>query len=430
MMLNDISLLVTLLLLVAFSAFFTGAEVALMGLSRYRAQQWSASPTPPGRALAWLLTHPALMLGTILIAITATNYVAEAIATEWVINRLGREYIWVAIVGMAVIIILFAEIVPILYASANSDRVARIVAMPVRLTASVLAAPVWFISALGRFLGGSEWHRVGFVTVEELKALVSAESEQAELEEEEKEMLHSIFEFADKVARDIMRPLAEVISVPYTATILNTARTAIPRRLSRLPVYRGTPDRIIGVAFAKDLLLPLKAGRGDRSVTEVMRTPYAVPAGAKLSELLDEFRRRKQTLAIVVDEQGRALGLFTMEDLLEEIVGDIFDEYDLVIPAVERIGDSIIVDGRMSLGDVSELLGAELPEGRYTTIAGLLLNRLGTIPREGESAEVDDFTLTSERMDSDRIARVRISPSRTAQDLGEPHLPVGGPTHD
>ncbi len=408
MFFNDLSVFISLLLLVGLSGFFSAAEIGLMALSRYRAQQWAESPSPAGRALAWLIAHPASMLGTILIAITATNYTAEAIATSWVIERLGREHIWIAIVGGAAVVILFAEIVPILYAAANADRVARFAAFPVRLASWVLAVPVWVVSRLGGLVGGRQWRWSGLVSVEELRNIISLEGEQA-LEPEEKEMLHSIFEFADKVAKDVMVPREQIVAVPAEATLEQVAGLAIPRRLSRLPVFRENLDNILGLVFVKDLLLPLKAGKGDLTAAAVMRPIFTVPENKKISELLTEFRRRKQLLALVVEEQGRTRGLVTLEDLLEEIVGDIFDEYDLATPAVERIGEAVVVDGRMSLADAAELLGAPLPEGRYATVAGLLLHRLGTVPREGERLEVDGLTFTAARMEGHRIARVRIS---------------------
>jgi CBS domain containing-hemolysin-like protein len=365
------------------------------------------------------------MLGAMLISITAANYIGETIASDWVIERLGRDYLWVAIVGMGILVVIFGEVVPILYASANPEKVALFVALPVRFAAFLLAIPAWIISGFASLLGGGkEWLRVGLVTAEELRAMVSLESEQAPLEEEEKEMLHSIFEFADKVAGDIIVPKDRIAAVPDTATVQEAADLAADRRLSRLPVYRGNPENIIGVVFVKDLLRPLKENQHQRPVAEIMRGVFSVPAAKQLSELLTELRRRKQMLAVVVDPQGKTLGLVTMEDLLEEIVGDIFDEYDLATPAVERQGNSVVVDGRTSIEEVSEMLEATLPEGRYCTVAGLLLNRLGTIPREGESLEIDGFLFTAVRMDDHRVARVRITrlpPANPSPDIGGKH---------
>jgi len=418
MLLSDFSVLITILLLIAVSGFFSAAEISLLGLSRYRAEQWANSPTPLGRAVAWLIARPAAMLGTILITITACNYIAESIAATWVIQHLGAGRLWVAIVGMAGAVIVFAEIAPILYAAANIDRVARFVALPVRLASLILFVPRWAISAIGNLLGGKQWPPGSLITVGELRTIISLESEHAPLEEEEEEMLHAIFEFADMIAREVMTPRHNIAAVPSTATLEQVALTAIPRRVSRLPVYKGDLDHIVGVVFVKDILLPLKEGQKDRPATEVMRGYLTVPETKKVSELLEELRHRKQMLAIVVDEHRRTSGLITIEDLLEEIFGSIFDEYDLATPAVERVGDDIIVDGRMSLAEANELLDAELPEGRYATLAGLLLNRLGAVPREGERARVDDFILTVTRMDDQRIARVRIT---RAQDHPNDH---------
>jgi putative hemolysin len=415
----DISALVNIVILILLAGFFSAAEIGLISLSRFHAQRLAGTPTPPGRALAWLLHHPAVMLGTVLICITTANYVAEEIAARWVIDHLGSNWLWLAIVILSFVVILFAEIVPVLYAAANPERVARFSALPVRIASIIFWLPALFISFIGNLLGGGHWHSRGEITVDELRTIIRMPSAEAPLEEEEKEMLHSIFEFSDTLAREIMVPRERIAAIAENASVQTAAVLAGRRRISRVLVYRGDLDHLLGIVFVKDLLLPLRAGQGDLPVTSLMRPYFTVPPTLRISELLTELRRRKQMLAVVADETGRTLGLVTMEDLLEEIVGDIFDEYDLATPAALRLSDGWVVDGRMSLEEVNDLIEAELPTGRYTTIAGLLLNRLGSVPREGEKVNVDGFSLTVVRMDEHRIARVRITHREPADDSEE-----------
>lgn len=406
---HTFAILIDIVLLIICSGFFSAAEIGLLSMPRFRAQQWARIPTPVGRALSWLLERPAPTLGTILIITTTANYFAEEIAATWVIHTLGPQYVWVAIVALSVPVIFLAEVTPILYAAANPERVAHAVAVPVRLAAFVLAIPAAIVSSIGNLLGGGQWYRGRGMTVAELRTIIRMEGEDAPLEEEEKEMLHSIFEFADTLVKDVMVARSDIAAVPETASIQEAALVAGSRRISRLPVFRGDLDHMLGLVFVKDLLMPLEQGHGGDPVTGIIRPAFSISADRQLSEVLNEFRRRKQMIAIVVDAAGKTVGLITIEDILEEIVGDIFDEYDLATPAVEWVRGEWIVDGRMSITELNELLAAELPEGRYTTVAGLLLSRLGSVPRESEKIEVDGFTFTVVRMDDHRVARVRIT---------------------
>jgi CBS domain containing-hemolysin-like protein len=304
-----------------------------------------------------------------------------------------------------------AEVVPITYAAANAERVARAVARPVGAANWLLFLPSralgFLAERLANLLGGKP-HPESPVTEGEIRAIVDLQTAAGGLEEEEKVMIHSIFEFGDTVAREVMVPRTQMVALPDTATIREAAAASTEHRLSRLPVYRRDLDDIVGVVYAKDLLPRLVAGKREEAVTSVMKPPFIVPETRKLSDLLTDFRRLRKTVAIIVDEYGGAAGLVTREDLLEEVVGDIWDEYDVVRPAVERVGeDEFVLDGKTSIDEASEALGVELPEGEYDSVAGLLYSRLGVVEVAGESVTVNGVAFTIEQLDGRRIARVR-----------------------
>jgi len=399
-------LLIGLLLLV--TGLFSAAEISFLSLGRYRARRMSGSGS--WAVIEKLLSRPATTLGVILVAITAMNYAAEAIAASWVITR-AHLPVWTAIAGMAVLVIIFAEAVPISYAAANPERVARAAAAPVWVVSGVMSVPAralgFVAERLVRLFGGYPRPEEP-VTEGEIRALVDLQVETGALEEEEKAMIHQIFEFGDKVAREVMVPRTEVVAVEETATASEAGKVATDHRLSRLPVYRGDLDNLIGLVHVKDVLPLLASGQGEAPVTSVMSRLFRVPETKHLSDLLIDFRRHHRTLAVVVDEYGGTAGLVTLEDLLEEVVGDIYDEYDEVRPEVELIEEGVIaLDGRLSVDEASQAIGVALPEGQYDSLAGLLYSHLGVVPEVGQQVELEEVTLVVEVLDIHRIARVR-----------------------
>jgi putative hemolysin len=404
---RDLAIVGVLAALLATSGLFSAAEMSFLALGRYRARRVSAGR--PGVIIDKLIGSPAMTLSAILVTITALNYTAEAVATSWVVVH-GLP-VWVAIVVVGTVLVIFAEVVPISYAAANAERVARALAVPVWIVSALVSLParvVGFVAErLVRAVGGHPAPREP-VTEGEIRAIVDLQAETGALEEEEKMMIHQIFAFGDKVAREVMVPRTDVKAIPETATASEASELAAAHRVSRLPVYRGDLDKIVGLVHVKDVLPLIASGKGGAGVTSVMRPAFRVPETKRLSDLLTDFRRLRRTLAIVVDEYGGTAGLVTLEDLLEEVVGDIYDEYDVVRPAVERLPNgALAVDGRMSIGEASEALGVVLPDGDYDSLGGLLYSHLGMVPRLGQSVALEGVTLTVDELDGHRITRVR-----------------------
>lgn len=400
-------------LLLLLSGFFSATEIAILSVSKHRLRRFLDRGLKSAQAMDALLQHPAVLFTTILVSITALNYCSETIAASWVIRRLGHDHLWVAIAGMTVLVLICAEFTPISYAAANPEKVALLSARAVRVFTWILFPIVrvvsWVSRGLAWILGARDRKLLPQVTEEELKTIVSMEAEQGVLEEEEKEMIHSIFEFGDQVVREVMVPRTDMICIEDTGTVQEAANLTLAHRFSRLPVYQGELDHMVGVVHVKDLLPYLHSHQPETPVSQAMRPPYFVPESKRVSELLREFRIHQQSLAIILDEYGGTAGLVTIEDLLEEIVGEIFDEYDVEQPLVERPdAHSLVVDGKMSMEEASKLVEQDLPTGEFDTIAGLLYSQLGRVPERGDRVSLDGLIFVAEQVEGHRIVKVRI----------------------
>jgi putative hemolysin len=268
-----------------------------------------------------------------------------------------------------------------------------------------------------------------FVTEEEIRTMADVAAEEDVIEREERKLIHSIFEFGDTVVREVMLPRPDIIAVEADETIEKAIDSAIEGGYSRLPAYEGSTDDIIGLVYLKDLVQRGRAREGDQPVRVALREAKFVPEQKRVAELLNEMQTEHFHMAIVVDEHGGTAGLVTLEDLLEEIVGEIADEYDVAAPTFEYLPDGALrVPGRTPIDDVSEELGIELPDTEWDTVAGLVFNLLGKVPDEGECVNFKRIELCAEKVQGRRIASVVIRrrdetgevPIVPPDDLGEP----------
>ena len=251
-----------------------------------------------------------------------------------------------------------------------------------------------------------------FVTEAEILTMADVAAQEASIETEERELIHSIFEFGDTVVREVMVPRPDMVAVEADATVDEAIRVAIAAGKSRLPAYDDTTDNIIGLVFLKDLVTRSGSGEGNEPVRQMLRPAHFVPESKRVAELLRQMQTEKFHMAIVIDEHGGTAGLVTMEDLLEEIVGEITDEYDVDEPQIERLpGGALRVPGRTPIDEVNELLGDELPQGEWDTVGGLVFDALGHVPIEGECARANGLEFCAERVQGRRIVSVRITPT-------------------
>ncbi|MBA3552043.1 MAG: HlyC/CorC family transporter [Actinobacteria bacterium] len=304
----------------------------------------------------------------------------------------------------------------------HSDRAALGLAPVVWFLGRVMAYPTRLLIGLANILLPGKGLKQGpFVSEEEIRQLAEAGHEEGSIEEAEKELIHSIFEFGDTLVREVMVPRLDIVAADVNSDQRLVLDLILRHGYSRIPVFHGSVDEIVGIVYAKDLLRHLHAGKGDVPLETIMREPYFVPETKKLAELLKEMQQRAVHIAVVFEEHGSTAGLVTIEDLLEEIVGEIADEYDREEPQMESLNDHTYrVSGRFPIDDLNEYLSVDLPHDEWDTVAGLMYGILGSVPTQGETVSFANLTFTAERVQGRRIAKVLITRKDESQLVTQP----------
>jgi putative hemolysin len=405
--------LIILLVALILCATASAAETALTSVSRIKLKNLVEEGDQAAAELERLLARPNTFLSTILVVNSIAVIVASSMATVLALRFSATWGELIATVLISLVVLIFCEITPKTAAVQNPLRWARALSGFVRVAAWLLAPLVRLLgvitTALASLLGGDIRHPGPFVTEEELRLLVSVGEQEGVLEEEETEMIHSIFEFADTPVREVMVPRIDMITLEAETTVDTAVDVALQGGLSRIPVYEGTIDNILGILHIKDLLRELRQGHHQRQVRDLVRPAYFVPETKKLDDLLREIRQRRTHMAIVVDEYGSVAGLVTIEDLMEEIVGDIKDEYDREENLYERLSEhEYIVDAKMNIDDFNDLMGTKLDNEDYETLGGFLYAQLDKIPEAGDTITYGDLNLTVLATRGRRITKVRV----------------------
>jgi putative hemolysin len=405
-----------LVLLIGGSAFFSGSEAALISLSRLRARGMTERGLKGSEAVLRLLDDRNRFLTSILIGNTVVLLAADSLAT-YLFGVLGVPYaaIWSTAV-MAVLLLAFGEIIPKTIAVANNERWAVRLAPVLERVAWIMtpvnAAFLFFTNMIVRLFGVSPATNGPFVTEDDIRNIVNAGAEQKVLEEDERAMIHSVIQFGDTIVREVMTPRPDMVAVEISASARRALDLVISEGYSKLPVYEQAIDNIVGVVHDRELLISLSEGTLSQSTLRALMRPITlVPETKRVSELLREMQRGKFSLAIVVDEYGGTAGLATMEDLLEEIVGEIRDEHDEGEEESIRIihPGQAIVDAKTNIEDVNAHLGLTLPHEDFETIGGLTVGLFGRLPHEGEEiAAGNDVRLRIDRTRGRRILSVVI----------------------
>jgi len=406
---------IVLVILFFLGAFFSASETALFASNRLILRRLRDHGNRRAQVAHRLLDDPGRLLTTLLAGNTIADIGASVLATSIALTlfgHVGGE--WVAFVGVTLLVLIFSELAPKTLAARHADRMALWVAGPIdgfdKLLGPFIRALSLLATTLIRPFGAPITTKPPLVTEEQLRFLVQVGEEEGVIEEEEREMIHSIFEFGDTLVREVMRPRIDIIGVPATATINEAISTVMEHGHSRLPVYKGSVDQIVGVVYMRDLIPALRQGRIDQPVVEVQRPAFFVPETKKVDELFKEMQRKKVSMAIVLDEYGGTAGLVTMEDLLEEIVGEIQDEYDLEEKPIQLLDDrTAVVNARTHIHEVNELLELRLPDENVDTIAGLVYAQLGRVPAQGETVTLPGAELRVEKTLGQRITKVRIT---------------------
>jgi len=416
---EDAVLIVVIVVLLVGSGVLAMAETSLVRMSRIKAKSLVDEHRRGARQLARLVENPANFLNPILLLVLICQLVSATLVGIVAVDLFGGLGVLFGIVFEVVVIFVFFEAVPKNWAVQHADR-AALLSAPI-VSALIRFPPIRWLSSLliglaNRIIGATDDDGEGmprsYITDSELKAMADVAHEEKVIEKDERTFIHSIIDFGDTVAREVMTPRPDMVTVEADATVRDALESALSAGYSRIPVEEEGIDDIIGIAYAKDLVRDDRAGKADQAVRDSMRPPKFVPESKEVSDLLREMQEEKFHMAIVVDEYGGTAGLITLEDLLEELVGDIVDEFDVEEPTVERLDDgSVLVSALYSVDDADELLGAELPHGPWDTVGGLMLDLAGRVPSQGDSVEVDGFRLTAVDVRGRRIERVRIEPT-------------------
>jgi putative hemolysin len=405
--------IVLVALLWTLSGVLALAETAFTRVSRIRLLALADEGDKRARRVARLLERPEQTLNSILLLVLGCQMIGATILGTVLEPSLGAAGIAVGIFVEIFVVFTLFEVVPKTFALQHSERTALAISpllsfvtrfWPLRVLSGL------FIGFANIVLPGKGMRHGPFTTEADILTMADVAAQEDTIETEERELIHSIFQFGDTVVREVMLPRTDMVAVEADATVDEAIATAIAAGKSRLPAYEDTYDDIVGLVFLKDLVARTAEGQGAEPVRESLRPAHVVPESKRVAELLREMQTEKFHMAIVVDEYGGTAGLVTMEDLLEEIVGEITDEYDVAEPVVEKLANGVLrVPGRTPIDEVNELLDADLPQEEWDTVGGLVFNTLGHVPIEGECLRVDGLEFCAERVQGRRIVSVIIT---------------------
>jgi putative hemolysin len=405
-----------LILLLGLSGFFSASEVALVSLPRHKARAMMEKKRFNASYVVRLKDSPQRMLATILIGNNIVNVAASAITTSLALQLFDSYAIGIATGIMTLLILVFGEITPKSIAAQHNETVAQVVS-PFLWYLSIILAPLLNVldttlNRMMRVLGIAAKEKA--ITEEEIKSMIQAAADEGTIQSLEKRMLTNIFEFDDMDVQEIMRPRSEMVMLSASLSVGDAIRSMLRKKYSRMPVYEKSRENIVGIVHIKDLLVSSESGNRTNAVSTVMKKPYVVPTAKKIGSLMSQFQKRKEHMAIVVDEHGSISGLVTLEDVLEEIVGEILDETDRVAPAVREISPGVWrIDGRTEISEAKSKTGIRLKDDEYDTISGFVLKQLGRIPKIGEEFTYGNYRVVVELLDGHRVAQVRVERTKT-----------------
>ncbi len=420
-----------ILLLVLLNGVFVAAEIALVSLRPSRVEQLVEEGRRGAVRVRRLTSDPGRFLAVIQLGITFIGFLASAFAgvslaiglRGFLVSAAGLEEGLAGVLGLVIVTILlslftivFGELVPKTLALAHPERFALSLARPVDFLGKILRPVVWLLTAATRTISrafGASVTSSARISAAELKLIVERGGEQGILEAEEEQMIHAVIELGGRRIHEVMVPRIAIVALPSSAGFDEAIDTIIEGGHSRVPVYEKSVDEIVGILYAKDLLPFLKSDAAARpTLRTLLRTPVFVPESMSIDDLLHEFQRRKVHIGVVLDEYGGTAGLVTIEDLLEEIVGEIQDEYDVEEPILVMLSDDEArVDGRASVDDLLDAFDIELEledDDEYDTVGGLVYHRIGGIPVPGDEVRVDGLHLTVETTDGRRVGKVLV----------------------
>ena len=414
--------LIVLGILLLLSAILSGAEAAYFSLGRTRlkelAEQQGETPGP----LTPLLEQPHELLVTLLVGITVVNIGASALAAAIAEQLFGSHGLAIAIAAMVFLLTIFGEVLPMTLAVEYPVRFASWVSRPV-VWLSMALKPIRvglgaFTAITVRLVGSERRRGQPEISEEELRTLVDVGAREGVVERSEREMIHKVFELEDTLVREVMVPRPDMFCLDVTTESAQLLPLLREQLHSRVPVYEDTVDQIVGVLYTKDLLPYLSGLPADFSLRPHLHPPYFVPGSKRADALLREFQAKKLHLAVVVDEYGGTAGLVTLEDLLEELVGEIRDEYDEDERLIQRVAPrSFRVSGRLAIDELNTATGLQIPDDAFDTVGGWVLDLFGRVPHKGEKTEADGVRVAVEKVERTRVLEVLVTLPDASQTL-------------
>lgn len=410
---SDIWKIVILIICFVLSSLFSASETALMSLSKIRIRQMLEDNVKGAARVNRLLSDPNKLLSTILIGNNLVNIGASSLMTSLAIDIFGNKGVGIATGIMTLLVLIFGEITPKSLAAQNSEKLSLRLSGFINLNMHLLTPVSFFLSkitnALIRMLGGNADANQPFITQDELKTIVGVSHKEGVLEGEEKDMIYNVFDFRDSQVKDVMIIRTEMVTIDVESPYEEIIRVVIEEQYSRIPVYEDKIDNIIGILYVKDLLFMKDKMDESFDLRKYLREPQFTYEYKSTKDLFKEMRANRVHMVIVIDEYGGTEGIVTMEDLVEEIVGDIEDEYDSEINDVEVIReDEYIVSGNIKIAVINDLIGTHIESEDFDTIAGFVIGLLGNIPEAGEKIEFEHIKFTIESVDRNKIEKIRI----------------------
>ena len=413
---SDILQLVILVLLLSASAFFSSAETALMTSNKLRIRNLAENGDKRAEKVLEITANTDKMLSAILIGNNIVNLSASALSTTLTLKVFGSSLVGVATGVLTFLILVFGEITPKNVASKNAEDMALKYIVIISVLVIILTPAIYIVNkvagiVISLFVKNNDDNNM--VTEDELRAMVEVSHEDGVIEKEEKKMIVNVVDFGDTVAGDIMLPRVDMVMVSVESSYEEILKIFREERYTRIPVYEESPDNVIGILNVKDFLLI--EDKENFSVKEHLREPLYTYEYKKTSSLMVDMRKTGANIVIVLDEYGTTVGLITLEDMLEEIVGEIRDEFDAdEDEGITKISETeYLIDGSTNLDDVNDRIGLELSSEEYESIGGIIMEKLGRLPVEGEVITFDNIILTVKKMDHARIEKVglKLKPS-------------------
>ncbi|HWP66947.1 MAG TPA: hemolysin family protein [Candidatus Limnocylindria bacterium] len=398
-------------LLVLFGTVLAAAEASMSRMTRVRAMALRAEGRRNAGLLERIEQEPARYLNAVYLAVMFVqngSAILVAILAERYFGHVGIAVVSALFtIGYFVVVEAMAKTFGIVHSDSSALALAPIVFYLGRTLSLPTRALIWLANVL---LPGKGLAQGPFVSEEEIRTMAEVGHEEGTIDAQERELIHSVFTFGDTVVREVMVPRPDVVAVEIGQPLRVVLEQFVARGMSRMPVYREQLDHIEGVVYAKDLLRLLHGGRIDTPLAQMLRPAHFVPESKRVADLLKDMQRQKFHLAIVTDEYGSVSGLVTLEDLLEELVGEIADEYDRDEPELVQVGEGVYrVDGAMPIDDLGQALGVRLPSEEWDTVGGLMLGLLGAIPREGQEVRCENLVFKAERVQRRRVLSVIVT---------------------